>query len=126
MTFQKKQVETVPTDTAMEPESKSIETVKMKYMGHFKGLRKVVELPIPLLSNSQKLEETLVFTRTTNKGPAVADVPMEWAGALLHVGGNWQLNEKVSVERQAAIDAAYEATNGRMEQFALDNEMVSV
>lgn len=112
----------MPFEKKVDAEAKA--TVRMKYVGHFKGLHKIVELPIPLLSNSQKFEQTIVFLRPINTGPALADVPLEWVGALLNVGGNWQLNEKVTPEVQTQIDVAYQATISRMEKFALDNEMV--
>ena len=65
------------------------QTIKMKYMGHFKGMTKTVNLPIPLISNSQKLEQELHFVRTVKNAPAYCEVPIEWAGSLLAVGGNW-------------------------------------
>lgn len=108
----------------MAIEEKVRTTVKMKYVGIFKGTQKIVELPIPLVSNSQKLEENLKFIRGTQKGPAFCDVPLEWAGALLAVGGNWRMNETLTPALQGQIDAAHAANTAKMEQFALDNEMV--
>ena len=105
---------------AVEPKT----TVRMKFKGHFKGATKTVELPIPLISNSQKLDQVLTFTRTTTKGPAFCDVPMEWVGMLAAVGGNWRIDEKVTPELQAQIDAAREVCRAKMDTFALENELV--
>ena len=100
-------------------------TVKMKYIGHFKGLQKVVQLPIPLIANSQKLEETLVFKRESERqAPGLCDVPMEWVGALMDVGGNWQLVDKATPELLSTIKAAQELCKTKMEKFALENELV--
>ncbi len=100
-------------------------TVKMKFVGHFHGLAKVVELPIPLVAKSQKLEETLSFKRTSERqGPGFCDVPMEWVGALMDVGGNWQCVEKPTPELLSTIKAAQVACKERMDKFALENELV--
>ena len=100
-------------------------TVRMKYVGHLAGSQKVVELPIPLISKSQKLDDMLVFKRQGDRqGPAFCDVPMEWVGALMDVGGNWQLVEKPSPELLSTIKAAQAACTARMEKFALENDLV--
>lgn len=100
-------------------------TVRMKFTGHFKGTTKVVELPIPLIANSQKLEETLTFTRTSNRqGPAFCDVPVEWVGALLAVGGKWQVVDPLTPELEGTIAAAKVRTDARMQKFADENELV--
>lgn len=100
-------------------------TVKMKFVGQFKGTTKKVELPIPLISNSQKLEETLKFTRTDKKqGPAFCDVPLDWVGALLAVGGNWRTVDPITPELALAIAEAKAATDARMAKLALENELV--
>jgi hypothetical protein len=66
-----------------------------------------------------------LFQRTNDKqGPAFCDVPMEWAGALLEVGGNWQMAEKLTPELTAQIQGAHGMNTARMQKFALDNEMV--
>lgn len=100
------------------------DTVKMKFVGISKASTKTVELPIPLISNSQKLTEQLVFSRTAAKGPLTCDVPLKWAGALLAVGGNWQMNEKLTDELSAQIDKAKESTAKEMEAFAIENNVV--
>lgn len=111
-----------------DPESSKNEsrtTVKMKFVGHFRGVEKRVALPIPLISNSQKLDKELQFTRTSDRnGPAYCDVPMEWVGALLEVGGNWQIVDKLTADLQAKIDAAHAINQVRMQKFILENEMV--
>lgn len=108
-----------------EPEPKT--TVKMKFMGHFRGTEKRVALPIPLIANSQKLDKELAFTRSSDRtGPAFCQVPLEWAGALLAVGGNWQLDEKLTPELKAHLDAAKAECDAKMEAFVRDNEMVEV
>ena len=99
-------------------------TVKMKYVGVFKGAVKTVELPIPLISNSMKLEQKLEFTRTTTKGPAYCEVPYEWAGALIQLGGNFQLAEPLTPAQKAAVDAAHGECQDRMKKLALENELV--
>lgn len=110
------------TDTP-KPEKRT--TVKMKYVGHFRGLEKIVHLPIPLISNSQKLDQVLSFQRKdTKQGPAFCEVPLEWVGALLLVGGNWQLDEKMTPELQAQIGDAKAACDLRMAAFVRDNELV--
>lgn len=102
-------------------------TVKMKFMGHFRGTEKRVMLPIPLIANSQKLDKELSFTRNSDRnGPAFCEVPMEWAGALLAVGGNWQINEKLTPELKMQIDAAKTDCDVKMETFARENEVVEV
>lgn len=111
----------------MADEKKATErtTVKMKYTGIMKGNSKLVELPIPLVSNSQKLDHPLTFTRPTgSRGPLTCDVPMKWAGALLAVGGNWKLNEDLTDELAAKIESARKACEKEMAAFALENEMV--
>jgi len=99
-------------------------TVRMKYTGLFRGLEKLVQLPIPLISNSQKLEEVLTFTRALPKGPAFCDVPMKWAGALIAVGGRWQVVDAMTPELLARIAAAKESCDAEMRKFAEDNELV--
>ena len=100
-------------------------TVKMKFTGHFSGTQKIVQLPIPLIANSQKLDQTIVFSRQSNKqGPAFGEVPLEWAGALMDVGGNWQLVDKLTPELKVQIVAAQEENNERMRTFALENQAV--
>mgnify|MGYP001561891697 CR=1 FL=1 len=100
-------------------------TVRMKYVGHFMGTQKVVELPIPLISGSQKLDDTLVFKRQGERqGPGFCDVPMEWVGALLDVGGNWRLVDEASQELLAKIRAAQAVCKERMDKFALENDLV--
>ena len=100
------------------------DTVKMKYVGHFKGNTKTVELPIPLVSNSMKQEETLTFARTTKTGAAYCEVPMRWVGALLAVGGNWQAAETLTPETKARIEIEKAENDERMRKFALENELV--
>lgn len=100
-------------------------TVKMKYVGHFKGNEKIVELPIPLVSNSMKLEQVLTFTRKVKNGPGFCDVPIEWAGALLAVGGNFQSDEKITPDLKAVIDSAKLETDEKMRKQALENELVT-
>jgi hypothetical protein len=103
----------------------TVQTVKMKYVGHFRGSQKLVSLPIPLISNSQKLDHSLAFTRTSDKqGPAFCEVPIEWAGALMAVGGNWQVVDKLTPELTKAIDEAKSTCDERVKKFALENEMV--
>jgi hypothetical protein len=99
-------------------------SVKMKFVGHFKGAIKTVNLPIPLIANSQKLEQELTFVRTAKSGPAFCDVPMEWAGALLAVGGNFQAAEKITPQLQAAIEVAQEETDERMKKQAIENDLM--
>lgn len=128
MGFEKKIVE-LPSDEEIAirlGKPKASNTVRMKYIGHFRGLEKVVELPIPLISKSQKLDETLSFKRASDKqGPGFCDVPIEWAGALMDVGGNWQLVDAlVSPERMAEIRSAQAVCTARMDKFALENELV--
>ena len=102
-------------------------SVKMKFMGRFNGTTKIVQLPIPLISKSQKLEQELFFTREDKShGPAFCDVPMDWAGALMAVGGNFQINEKLTPELQGKIDAAKSMTDSKMKAFAEENEAVEV
>ena len=102
-------------------------TVKMKYVANFKGTTKTVQLPIPLIANSQKLDQELRFTREANsKGPAFCDVPIEWAGAMIAVGGNFLVNDKITPELQAKIDAARKDTDAKMRIFAEENEAVEV
>src|ERR1700675_4814943 len=82
-------------------------TVRMQYRGHFKGSQKIVNLPIPLVANSQKLEQTLTFERAaTSRGPAFCEVPMEWVGILLAVGGLWSMVDQATPELTAKIAAA--------------------
>ena len=108
-------------------EKESRASVKMKFVGHFRGTRKAVALPIPLISNSQKLDRELVFERTSDRqGPAYCDVPMEWAGALMDVGGNWQVVDKLTPDLQVEIAKAKEACDARMRTFALENQAVEV
>jgi hypothetical protein len=100
-------------------------TVRMQYRGHFKGSVKTVQLPIPLIANSQKIDQTLSFERAaTSRGPAFCDVPLEWAGTLLAVGGNWSAAEPLSPELLARIAAAKEVCDEKMRRFILENEMV--
>lgn len=100
-------------------------TVRMKYVGHFTGSQKIVHLPIPLIAKSQQLDETLVFKRQGERhGPGFCDVPMEWAGALIDVGGNWKLVDEPTPELLSKIQAAQAACNARMAKFALENELV--
>lgn len=100
-------------------------TVKMKFTGMMKGNIKTVELPIPLVSNSQKLDAQLTFTRPAGShGPLTCDVPLKWAGLLLAVGGNWKINEDMTDELAAKIEKAKKACEKEMEAFALENEMV--
>ena len=106
---------------ASEPKT----TVQMKYVGHFKGTTKQVALPIPLISKSQQLESVLEFTRPSPKlGPAFCEVPMEWAGSLLEVGGNWQVVDKLTPELSRQIADAKEVCDAKMKKFILENEMV--
>jgi hypothetical protein len=100
------------------------DTVKMKYVGHFKGTAKIVELPIPLVSNSMKQEEVLTFSRTSKNGAAYCDVPMRWAGALLALGGNWQAAETLTTDVKARIEIEKAENDERMRKFALENELV--
>jgi hypothetical protein len=100
------------------------ETVKMKYVGHFKGNTKIVELPIPLVRNSMKQEEVLTFSRTTKAGVAYCEVPMRWVGALLSVGGNWQVAETLTPDLKSRIDIEQAENDERMRKFALENELV--
>jgi hypothetical protein len=100
------------------------ETVKMKYVGHFKGNTKVVELPIPLVSNSMKQEEVLTFSRTTKNGIAYCEVPLRWAGALLSVGGNFQLAETLTPDLKGRLEVEKAENDERMRKFALENELV--
>ena len=100
-------------------------TVKMKFTGIMKGNVKTVELPIPLVSTSQKLDEVLKFTRPTgSRGPLVCEVPLKWAGSLLSVGGNWKLNEEMTPELTEKIDKARQTCEQEMQAFAHENEMV--
>jgi len=111
----------------MAVEAPSKTTIKMKYTGHMKGSQKVVELPIPLIANSQKLDLQLVFTRAVDShGPLTCDVPLEWAGALLATGGFFQASEKITPEIQAKIEAAKELTAAKMQRFADDNLLVEL
>src|SRR6185295_17994154 len=114
---------TMPFEKKAE-EMKPANTVRMKYTGIFKGPQKIVELPIPLISNSQKLDEHLKFTREGTKGPAFCDVPIKWAGALIAVGGRWQVAEPLTPEMLTKIAAAKEACDAEMRKFAEDNELV--
>ena len=108
---------------ALDKEPKT--TVKMKFMGHFRGTRKVVSLPIPLISNSQRLDKELVFERSSDRqGPAFCDVPLEWAGALMEVGGNWQLVDKLTPDLHMEIAKAKDACDAKMRTFALENQAV--
>ena len=100
-------------------------SVKMKFTGIFKGTEKIVQLPIPLISNSQKLDTQLRFERPNGShGPARCEVPLEWAGSLLEVGGNWQLDEKLTSELTAKIQAAKDETDAKMRLLADENQMV--
>ncbi len=100
-------------------------TVRMKYVGHFNGTQKVVELPIPLISKSQKLDDTLVFKRQGERqGPGFCDVPLEWVGSLMDVGGNWKLVDEATPELLSKIKAAQVACKERMDKFALENDLV--
>lgn len=114
-----------PTSQKSEPVLKSEhapKTVKMKYVANFQGTQKTVQLPIPLIANSQKLDQQLTFTREAgNHGPAYCEVPMEWAGKLLAVGGSFQPADKLSTEIQGQIDAEREATDARMKKFSEEN-----
>lgn len=110
-------------ETATKATEKS--TVKMKYTGIMKGNVKTVALPIPLVSNSQKLDQELTFTRAEKShGPLCGEVPMKWAGALLAVGGNWKMNEDLTPELAAKIEKARVDCEKDMEAFARENEMV--
>ncbi len=118
MAFEKK-------DIQAKPETELKTTVRMQYRGHFKGTRKVVSLPIPLIANSQKLEEELVFERAAgSRGPAFCDVSFAWAGTLLEVGGYWSLAEPMTPELTVRLAAAKETTDARMQRFILENELV--
>lgn len=100
-------------------------TVKMKFVGMFRGVSKTVELPIPLIANSEKLTQTLVFSRVSDRqGPAFCEVPLEWAGALLDVGGNWQVVEKLTPDLQRSIEEAHTLCKDRMQKFSRENELV--
>jgi len=100
-------------------------TVKMKFVGIMKGNIRTVELPIPLVSNSQKLDGQLTFARQPGShGPLTCDVPMKWAGSLLALGGNWKINEDLTDELKAKIEAAKASCAKEMEAFVLENEMV--
>ncbi len=101
------------------------QTVKMKFTGHFRGTQKLVALPIPLVANSQKLDMELSFTRTSDRqGPAFCEVPIEWVGALMQVGGNWKVVDKLTPELTVEIAKAKEICDARMKTFALENQMV--
>ena len=109
--------------TETKPEVKT--TVKMKYTGIMKGNVKVVALPIPLIATSQKLDQELRFTRADKShGPLVCEVPLRWAGSLLAVGGNWKLNEEMTADLSAKIEAARVFCDKEMDAFARENEMV--
>ena len=109
----------------MAVESIMKSTVRMKYTANFRGTEKQVQLPIPLISNSQKLESSLKFTRATDShGPAFCEVPLEWVGTLVEVGGNFQLAEKLTPEMHVKVEAAREATVARMKVFADENQVV--
>jgi hypothetical protein len=113
----------MPFEKKVVAETASI--VKMKYVGHFNGVEKIVQLPIPLIAKSQKLEAVLSFKRTSeSRGPGFCDVPIEWVGALMDVGGNWKLVEEPSTELLSTIRDAQEACKARMDKFALENELV--
>lgn len=103
----------------------TVNTIKMKFVGHFRGKQKVVALPIPFISKSQQLDEELVFERSSDRtGPAFCDVPVEWAGSLMAVGGNWQVADKLTPELSKSIDSAHAECKARMDKFALENELV--
>ena len=100
-------------------------TVRMKYVGHFRGTEKIVQLPIPLIAKSQQIDEVLSFKRDSERqGPGFCDVPVEWAGALMDVGGNWKLVDEATPELMAKIKLAQAACKSKMEKFALENELV--
>ena len=99
-------------------------TVKMKFVGHFKGTERIVQLPIPLISNSMKLDESLTFKRTTKTGAAYCEVPLEWAGALLAVGGNWQMDEPMTDDLKHRIASEHDKTKTRMKKWAIENDVV--
>src|SRR5262245_29782867 len=99
-------------------------TVKMKFTGNMKENEKVIDLPIPFISNSQKVGQ-LVFKRPAgSRGPLTCDLPLKWVGELLVVGGNWKLNEDMTDELSAKIEKAKKACEKEMEAFVLENEMV--
>jgi hypothetical protein len=111
-----------------EPDAKSSDpkaTVRMKFMGPFRGTDKLVQLPIPLMAKSQKLEEELHFVRPSSKqGPAFCEVPIEWVGALLDVGGHWQVAESVTPELMTKIAEAKVVCDDKMRKFIAENELV--
>ena len=119
-------VETMPKAANKVRESVSEERkVKMRFTGVLKGNVKHVSLPIPLISNSQKYDEVLTFTRPPGtRGPLTCDVPMKWAGMLLAVGGNWQLNEKLTPDLERQMADAKTLCAREVEEFVRANEMV--
>ena len=115
------------TETKTAETKAPVTTVRMKFTGPFRGKEKIVQLPIPLIAHSQALDEELRFTRLDErKGPAFCDVPLEWVGSLLAVGGRWQLadKEKMTPELTAKIADAKVACDARMEKFIQENELV--
>jgi len=110
---------------AFEKKVSETATVKMKYVGHFRGTEKIVQLPIPLIAKSQQLDEVLSFKRDSERqGPGLCDVPIEWAGALMDVGGNWKLVDEPTPELLSKIKVAQAACKTKMDKFALENELV--
>ena len=100
---------------ATEKVESKLTSIKMKYVGHFRGTEKRVAL----------LDKELIFSRTSDRnGPAFCDVPMEWAGALIQVGGNWQVVDKLTPDAIAAIGTAHDLCEERMKKFILENELV--
>ena len=97
-------------------------TVKMKFVAKFNGTEKVVELPIPLLATSQKLNQQLIFTRPAgNHGPAYCDVPMEWADKLLAIGGSFLPADEHATKMQSKIDIERVETDARKKKFDEEN-----
>lgn len=102
-----------------------VDTIKMKFTGRFVGLEKVVELPVPLAAMSQRLDDRLIFKRTTPHGPGFCDVPIKWVGKLLAIGGHWQLaGLRPSKDVLQQIEEAKQACDAELQKQALDNELV--
>ena len=111
--------------TTQPVEKPKADSVRMKYTGPFRGTTKTVQLPIPLVAHSQALSEELTFTRQSDRqGPAFCNVPIEWVGALLAVGGRWKMAEDLTEELSTKIEKAKAACDARMEKFILENELV--
>lgn len=121
MAFQKK----IRVEDESELADEASETVRMKFTGHFRGTEKIVNLPIPLIANSQKFDEVLRFVRESDRqGPAFCDVPLHWAGSLLEIGGCWQAVDRLSSATLARIAEAKSVNDEKIAAFVRDNEMV--